>query len=64
MWTCLECGKRFRSVRAAEKAAFGENGCPRCGSSDIDDVPVDADGWSEVDQRLLEQRHQEGTRSC
>ena len=64
MWTCLECGKRFRSVRAAEKAAFGDNGCPRCGSSDIDDVPVDDDGWSEVDQRLLEQRHHERTRSC
>lgn len=38
-WQCLECGKKFASAAAAEKAAFGDNGCPKCGGSDIDDVP-------------------------
>jgi len=33
---CQECGRKFRTVKAAEKAAFGDRGCPKCGSSDID----------------------------
>src|SRR5262249_32288914 len=37
MFKCLECGKRFRSVRAAERAA--NQGCPGCGGVDVDDVP-------------------------
>lgn len=37
-WACLECGKTFRSAAAAEKAAFGDEGCPRCGSSDVTTV--------------------------
>lgn len=32
---CMECGRKFRTVQAAETAAFGVDGCPRCGSSDI-----------------------------
>lgn len=35
-FACMECGKRFATLRAAEKAAFGPDGCPRCGGSDID----------------------------
>ena len=31
---CLECGKKFKTVAAAEKASL--NGCPKCGGSDID----------------------------
>jgi predicted nucleic acid-binding Zn-ribbon protein len=33
---CQECGHGFRTVKAAEKASFGESGCPKCGGSDID----------------------------
>lgn len=33
---CQECGYRFRTVRAAERAAFGDAGCPGCGGSDVD----------------------------
>lgn len=33
-WHCQECGKRFLTVKAAEKASF--NGCPKCGGVDID----------------------------
>ena len=33
---CMDCGKKFRTVRAAERAAFGDRGCPKCGSSDVD----------------------------
>lgn len=33
-FVCLECGKLFRSVQAAERAA--DRGCPECGSVDID----------------------------
>lgn len=36
MFKCMECGRKFRTTRAAEKAAFGNDGCPRCGGSDID----------------------------
>ncbi len=36
---CQDCGHRFRTVKAAQKAAFGDNGCPRCGSSDVDVGP-------------------------
>ncbi len=35
-FACMECGHKFRTVKAAEKAAFGEKGCPKCGGSDID----------------------------
>lgn len=35
-FACMECGHKFRTIKAAEKAAFGDKGCPKCGSSDID----------------------------
>lgn len=31
---CMECGKKFATVKAAEKAQ--QNGCPKCGGTDID----------------------------
>lgn len=31
---CMECGKKFRTVKAAERAA--SEGCPNCGGVDID----------------------------
>jgi hypothetical protein len=34
MWKCLECGRKFRTVRAAERAA--NDGCPNCGGVDVD----------------------------
>jgi predicted nucleic acid-binding Zn-ribbon protein len=33
---CQECGHAFRTVKAAERASFGDSGCPKCGGSDID----------------------------
>lgn len=33
---CQECGHGFRTVKAAERASFGERGCPKCGGADID----------------------------
>ncbi len=33
-WRCLECLKKFRTLRAAEKA-FSE-GCSKCGGVDVD----------------------------
>ncbi len=33
---CQECGHAFRTVKAAQKASFGDAGCPKCGGSDID----------------------------
>jgi predicted nucleic acid-binding Zn-ribbon protein len=35
-FACMECGHRFRTLKAAERASFGADGCPKCGSSDID----------------------------
>lgn len=37
-WACLECGRTFKSAKAAEKAMFSDDGCPGCGGSDIDNV--------------------------
>jgi len=33
-WECQECGHRFRTVRAAERASM--DGCPKCGGVDVD----------------------------
>ena len=38
---CQECGKKFYSIKAAERASFGPHGCPKCGGSDIDVSPPD-----------------------
>lgn len=41
MFWCQECGKKFKSVRAAERAA--DVGCPKCGGVDVDldpDSPI------------------------
>ena len=35
-FVCLECGYKFKTLKAAERAAFGDSGCPKCGGSDID----------------------------
>ena len=35
-FVCMECGHKFKTVKAAEKAAFGDKGCPKCGGADID----------------------------
>lgn len=32
---CQECGRKFKTVAAAEKAA--SEGCPKCGGVDIDE---------------------------
>jgi predicted nucleic acid-binding Zn-ribbon protein len=34
MFKCLECGRKFKTARAAERAFY--HGCPGCGASDID----------------------------
>ena len=31
---CYECGRQFKTVKAAERAA--DRGCPKCGGVDID----------------------------
>jgi Zn finger protein HypA/HybF involved in hydrogenase expression len=33
---CQECGHGFATVKAAEKASYSDDGCPKCGGSDID----------------------------
>lgn len=35
-FACQECGHKFRTLAAAERAAFGASGCPKCGGADID----------------------------
>jgi predicted nucleic acid-binding Zn-ribbon protein len=35
-FACMECGHKFRTIKSAERAAFGPNGCPKCGGADID----------------------------
>jgi len=36
LFQCMECGRKFYSVRSAENAAFG-NGCS-CGATDIEEI--------------------------
>ena len=31
---CQECGRKFKSIKIAERAQ--EKGCPQCGSTDVD----------------------------
>lgn len=41
MYKCLECGRKFRTTKAAERAT--NKGCPGCGGVDIDldtDAPL------------------------
>lgn len=39
---CQECGHAFKTLKAAERAAF-DSGCPKCGGSDIDTEPPKKD---------------------
>jgi predicted nucleic acid-binding Zn-ribbon protein len=34
LFVCVDCGRAFRTVKAAERA--WRNGCPKCGGVDID----------------------------
>lgn len=34
MYACQECGHKFRTTKAAERAA--NDGCPKCGGVDVD----------------------------
>jgi len=33
-WECKECGKKFKTTAAVEKASM--DGCPKCGGVDVD----------------------------
>jgi DNA-directed RNA polymerase subunit RPC12/RpoP len=39
LFACQECGRKFYSTAAAERAL--NNGCPGCGGSDIDEAPYE-----------------------
>lgn len=41
-FSCIECGHVFKTVKAAERAAYGTDGCPKCGGADIDLTPIPA----------------------
>jgi hypothetical protein len=43
LFACCECGHKFYSAAAAERASFGDSGCPGCGGSDIDEYFSSAD---------------------
>ena len=36
LFECQECNHKFYTVKSAERASFGESGCPGCGGTDID----------------------------
>ncbi len=40
---CLECSKKFYTVKAAERAYFGI-GCPKCGGADIGEYTAPKEG--------------------
>lgn len=55
MFRCQECGKRFKSTAAAERAA--NVGCPKCGGVDVD---LDPDSPIMVSRRLETARRMSG----
>lgn len=34
MYACMDCGRKFKTTRSAERAC--DNGCPKCGSTSVD----------------------------
>jgi DNA-directed RNA polymerase subunit RPC12/RpoP len=40
MFKCQECGRKFKTVKSAQRAS--NNGCPKCGGVDID---IDTDAY-------------------
>lgn len=54
MFCCLECGHKFKTTKAAERAV--NNGCPGCGGVDID---LDSEGQTEAlaHQQKLRDKH-------
>ena len=46
MYKCLECQRKFKTTKAAEKAT--NKGCPGCGGTDID-VDANPDQGFECD---------------
>jgi predicted nucleic acid-binding Zn-ribbon protein len=36
-WYCQECGRAFKTTKAAERAL--SEGCPKCGGCDVDCMP-------------------------
>jgi DNA-directed RNA polymerase subunit RPC12/RpoP len=61
MFECMECGRKFYSVAAANKAAFGDNGCPGCGGSDIDlPRPKVDEHWSGDMAEMIAERRSDG----
>lgn len=55
MWKCLECGKRFKTERQAERAFL--YGCPRCGGVDVD---IDVDAVREATRKALQATQKRG----
>ena len=38
-FVCQECGYKFKTLKAADRASYSDSGCPKCGGSDIDVGP-------------------------
>lgn len=36
LFKCQECSHKFYTLKTAEKAIYGTEGCPKCGGTDID----------------------------
>ena len=54
---CMECGRKFFTTRAAEKA-FGE-GCPKCGGVDVDEDVERSTFTAAIDAEIRELRREE-----
>lgn len=53
-FACMECGHRFPTLKAAERAAFGPNGCPKCGAADIDLADSDPRDSKIADDQVID----------
>ncbi len=61
VFQCMECGRRFRSEREAERAA--RRGCAKCGSVDVDLAEGYVGGVFGLFAPLKETNRKEGSNS-
>lgn len=62
MYRCLDCGRKFRTIEAAETAA--DEGCPKCDSTNIDLDNRQTGSASGIDHETIDVWHEANTRTA
>ena len=59
LFVCMECKKKFYTVKSAEKASY--NGCPGCGGGDIEISP---ESYATVFKKFKSGKHPNDPEKC